>query len=435
MNSGFAVAERTEKVHQRIDILFVSELPLWPRDLGYRVHGLAIARALVQRGVSVGLATMQPTTGRLPVWLANRLVDWPRAEPIDLHRTVEAWRNSGTGTNWLRQRIASHQGVSIHALAGLATLVRRHQVKAVVALGQHGPMLLWGLREAVPDVKRIAYAADDPLLHQLSLWRTLRSRGAGGWLRQLAVAGALDGLFMSGADGAIAVSETDRQWLASAGRVRRAVCIPNGVDLGHFRPDEETQAEPFTAVFWGRLDFAPNADAVRWFVRRIWPGVLREFPGAAFHVIGKGGDRMMRALGAVRGVNHVGEVADVRPWAAQASAVVLPMRCGHGIKNKLLEAAAMGRPILVSPRAAEGLRWDVQRPPFIVCHSRNAWQGALTRIWTEPDEASQLAWRARWWVERHHRWDTAAGQLLELLHDLLEPDRCIVENILHRQAA
>jgi glycosyltransferase involved in cell wall biosynthesis len=92
------------------------------------------------------------------------------------------------------------------------------------------------------------------------------------------------------------VTEQDRwaaRWIAGA---RNVDVIPNGVDVEHFAPRSVAE-QPDTAVFWGRLDFGPNVQALEWLVRQVWPRVRDLRPGAALRIIGfKPGDEGTRRV-------------------------------------------------------------------------------------------------------------------------------------------
>jgi sugar transferase (PEP-CTERM/EpsH1 system associated) len=139
---------------------------------------------------------------------------------------------------------------------------------------------------------------------------------------------------------------------------QRIVAIENGVDSDYFSPAHHL-ASPFShdehaLVFTGTMDYWPNVDAVTWFAREVLPRVRRLDPRVRFHVVGMKPQRAVRALQS-EAVNVTGRVDDVRPYLLHARAVVAPMQVARGIQNKVLEAMAMGRPVIVSPAAASAL--------------------------------------------------------------------------------
>jgi sugar transferase (PEP-CTERM/EpsH1 system associated) len=139
---------------------------------------------------------------------------------------------------------------------------------------------------------------------------------------------------------------------------QRIVAIENGVDSDYFSPAHRL-ASPFShdehaLVFTGTMDYWPNVDAVLWFAREVLPRVRRLDPRVRFHVVGMKPQRAVRALQS-DAVNVTGRVDDVRPYLLHARAVVAPLQIARGIQNKVLEAMAMGRPVVVTPAAASAL--------------------------------------------------------------------------------
>ncbi|MGK5023174.1 TIGR03087 family PEP-CTERM/XrtA system glycosyltransferase [Janthinobacterium sp. RB2R34] len=133
----------------------------------------------------------------------------------------------------------------------------------------------------------------------------------------------------------------------------------NGVDTGYFAP-ERCAASPYppgsqVLVFTGAMDYWPNIDAVQWFVRHVWPALRRQFPQLLFYIVGSRPAPRVQSLAKVAGVTVTGAVDDIRPWLAGATLAVAPLRIARGVQNKVLEAMAMGKIVLASPQALEGI--------------------------------------------------------------------------------
>ena len=141
-------------------------------------------------------------------------------------------------------------------------------------------------------------------------------------------------------------------FLASAPECRgRVSTMNNGVDAAYFAPDAQ-RASPFqpgetAIVFTGAMDYWPNVDAVTWFAKEALPALRSRHPGLRFHIVGRGPTAAVQAL-AGPGVNVTGTVPDVRPYLQHAAVVVAPLRLARGIQNKVLEAMAMGRPVVAA---------------------------------------------------------------------------------------
>ena len=141
----------------------------------------------------------------------------------------------------------------------------------------------------------------------------------------------------------------------AAGRVG---WLDNGVDLGHFAPAGYERPFPPgpTIVFTGTMDYWPNVDAMTWFAADVLPRLRASRPGLRLCIVGANPAPEMRRLARDPAVIVTGRVADVRPYLAHADVVVAPLRSARGIQNKVLEAMAMGRPVVATPQAFAGLR-------------------------------------------------------------------------------
>jgi glycosyltransferase involved in cell wall biosynthesis len=201
------------------------------------------------------------------------------------------------------------------------------------------------------------------------------------------------------------------RWIAG---VRNVDVLPNGVDSEHFRPAGAPPL-PNTAAFWGRLDFGPNVQALEWFCGRVWPLVLREVPDARFTIIGFNPGAEIERLSAQPGIELKPNLRDLRRAACEHSAAVLPFVSGAGIKNKLLEAAAMGLPIVCTSTATLGLKGSL---PAAIASAPQDFAAALVQTWRDPNRAARGA-AAREWVVDHHTWESTAQRAI----DGLRPER------------
>ena len=138
----------------------------------------------------------------------------------------------------------------------------------------------------------------------------------------------------------------------SAGRI---VALPNGIDAAFFDParDYENPYPPQVRAvcYTGAMDYWPNIDAVRWFAEQVMP----HLPGAEFWIVGASPAPRVRRLARLPGVRVTGRVPDVRPYLRHAACVAAPLQIARGVQNKVLEAMAMGRPVVLTPQAGEGL--------------------------------------------------------------------------------
>jgi sugar transferase (PEP-CTERM/EpsH1 system associated) len=181
--------------------------------------------------------------------------------------------------------------------------------------------------------------------------------------------------------------------------------IPNGVDYAYFDPEVHHDT-PFATgrlnfVFTGTMDYPPNIDAVRWFVSEIFPIIRRIATDAQFHIVGSSPAPQVRELAAVDGVSVTGWVPDVRPYVAHATASVAPMRIARGIQNKVLEAMAMARPVVVTKDALEGIEAEPGRELLL---AEGAEAFAASCLFAAQPEGQMIGQAARRRVERDYAW-------------------------------
>lgn len=166
------------------------------------------------------------------------------------------------------------------------------------------------------------------------------------------------------ADRTLLVSEAEAALFRSRLRDPRGARIDalrNGIDTARFdpeaivpHPDLVAQPGPHL-VFTGQMDYAPNVAAALRIAERLLPAIRKVHPEAMFHLVGRAPAPQLRRLDGGGGVRVWGEVPDVRPFLAAADLVLAPLEIARGIQNKVLEAMAMARPVVLSPEAATGI--------------------------------------------------------------------------------
>jgi sugar transferase (PEP-CTERM/EpsH1 system associated) len=189
--------------------------------------------------------------------------------------------------------------------------------------------------------------------------------------------------------------------------------LRNGVDLEYFRPSK-VEPEPAHLVFTGVMNYYPNADGCIWFVREILPRVRSEFPGARFTIVGAHPTAEIKALASTSGVLVTGFVDDTREWLAKAAVSVAPLRIARGIQNKVLEAMAMGLPIVGTTSATQGVEARHERE-YLVADDAAQFAEAVCRLLRDPSRARELGRGARAFVEAHYDWEVVFRHLDEIL--------------------
>lgn len=193
--------------------------------------------------------------------------------------------------------------------------------------------------------------------------------------------------------------------------------FPNGVDLDYFAPAGEPYDDN-AICFVGRMDYFPNQQAVTDFCNEVLPKVRKARPEAAFTIIGAEPPPAVRALARRPGVSVTGTVADVRAFVRRSAVSVAPLRIARGVQNKILEAMAMGVPVVASPETANGINATAGEH-LIVAADAEAMAAAVIRLLADKEARARLARAARAHVEQAYSWDGAMQKLDTLLAPLI----------------
>jgi glycosyltransferase involved in cell wall biosynthesis len=153
----------------------------------------------------------------------------------------------------------------------------------------------------------------------------------------------------------VTVSPADEAWVRAHYRPRRLITVPLPVDRSYFAPMPGIRVRPERIVFTGMMAHPPNVDAAGFFAREVLPRVQMKRPEAEFWIVGRDATSSVASLAMLPGVVVTGFVPDIRPYIAQASVVVVPLRFGSGMRNKILEAWAMEKCVVSTRVGAEGL--------------------------------------------------------------------------------
>jgi glycosyltransferase involved in cell wall biosynthesis len=141
---------------------------------------------------------------------------------------------------------------------------------------------------------------------------------------------------------------------------------------------------------------------------------VAQYPQAQFAIVGRAPTAEVRALDGANGTRVTGEVADVRPWLASADLVVAPLLIARGVQNKVLEAMAMARPVLLTPAAATGIggRDGVH---FAIADGGGALAARALALLGNRGEAAAMGAAAREFVLAEAGWDRVLAQLPKLI--------------------
>lgn len=184
-----------------------------------------------------------------------------------------------------------------------------------------------------------------------------------------------------------------------------AMC--NGVDADYFSPQHRLpspfQADELPLVFTGAMDYWPNIDAVNWFATEMLPRLLQDWPRARFYIVGRSPTPAVQALTGTH-VVVTGTVPDVRPYLQHAAVVVAPLRLARGVQNKILEAMAMGMPVVASQECSTAIDATPERD-FLTAATAAEFVAQINAMLSARLRAQDIGAAARRQVVARYSWD------------------------------
>ncbi|MFA5988684.1 MAG: TIGR03087 family PEP-CTERM/XrtA system glycosyltransferase [Sphingomonas sp.] len=388
------------------DILFLAHRLPFPPDRGDKIRSFNMLKALANHA-PVHLAAFfdDPRDARHREALA----------PYTSSRSI-IWRGKSSKLA-AAQALLSARPVSLAAFdnaemrAAVARILAEHPVETIVVYSsQMAQYLPAGAgRRVIMDfvdvdsAKFAAYAEN--------------ARGPTRWMMQREARLLLehDLTVAARADASLFVSEEEAALFRAKSGAGRIFAIENGIDTVFFDPEAvfAVVEEPGPLiVFTGQMDYRPNIEAVVWFTDEVLPQVRHCFPKARFAIVGRNPAGQVQALAQRAGVVVTGEVADVRGWLAAAALVVAPLRLARGVQNKVLEAMAMARPVVVSSAAAQGIDHG---GAICVGDSAAEMAAAARALIDDPAGGAMLGKAARAQVVARYGWTARLAPLDDLL--------------------
>ncbi|MFW8590373.1 TIGR03087 family PEP-CTERM/XrtA system glycosyltransferase [Glaciecola sp. 2405UD65-10] len=253
-------------------------------------------------------------------------------------------------------------------------------------------------------------------------WRqyALNKQGLGRWFynREARCLENFEAQVFEAADNSVFVSSQEADFFNELMQKRKldthlkpAQAINNGVDADYFNPEAKistvSELGQQAIVFTGAMDYWPNVAAVMWFVKHVWPQVSTSYPNAQFVVVGSNPTDEISQLSKQQNISVTGRVEDVRPYILQANVVIAPLQIARGIQNKVLEGMAMGKEIVLTKLAGEGICVSSMQG-YHICETSNETVVTINKLLASlPAEIASN----RQFVKDNFDWDTELQKL------------------------
>ena len=194
--------------------------------------------------------------------------------------------------------------------------------------------------------------------------------------------------------------------------------MPNGVDTDDFRPPNTAERKN-RIIFCGAMDVLMNIDAVEWFTRQVFPKVREAVHDAEFWIVGRNPVPGVKTLDSLPGVRVTGRVEDVRPYYAEAKVTVVPFRYGGGTKLKVLEAMALGVPVVATSLGCQGIE-VVPGKHLFKEENEEAFAQRVVNLLKDERLRHQMAKEARRLVEERYSWHAIVGDAIKRMERMVK---------------
>lgn len=392
-------------------ILFLAHRVPFPPDRGDRIRSHHLLAALARLGpVHVGCFANEDGGGEdaLDALAASSCIV-PRAKPLPL---------AGVEAMLTGKPVSLTAFHSRKLAAWVRETIAREGIEAIVVfsgqMGQYVPADFTG---------RVAIDLCDV---DSAKFESYAAAGERVWLnaREARLLAAEEERLGRRADATILISEAEaalyRSRLTSPDAAHVQV-IGNGIDAAFFDPAASAPHPALASgagphfTFTGQMDYRPNEQAALWVIEALMPHLRAKHPNATFHVVGRNPTRALMAHHGTPGVHVWGAVPDVRPFIAAADAVLAPLLIARGVQNKVLEAMAMAKPVVLTPDAATGIAAEDGAHWLLSPPAPEAMAARIAGLLEDPEALVRIGAAARRFVLEHHGWEAMMAPLAGLI--------------------
>ncbi len=218
-------------------------------------------------------------------------------------------------------------------------------------------------------------------------------------------------------------SVEDKMYLEKLHKTDNVDILLNGVDLETFDIDiggGHDYSKSETVLFTGNMDYAPNVDAVHYFVKELWPEIASKNMQVKFVIAGQRPVDSVKSLASSR-VIVTGFVPNIREMYEQASVVVAPLRFGAGTQNKVLEAMAMGVPAVCTHIGFAGLQIKSGQG-VVLAKQKDDFIAVVNQLLSSEDERKEIGEKGLDIARSRFSWDSIAKTLNSYLTEVCEEE-------------
>lgn len=217
------------------------------------------------------------------------------------------------------------------------------------------------------------------------------------------------------ADAIVPITEIDRHQIGALAKGKPLFTCLTGVDLDKYRP-AGTPAEPSTLFHFASMDWMPNVEAVEWLLREVWPLVSAGNSQVKLVLAGRGMPAVFKQARLDR-VVVTEQVTDARQFYHDHDIMLVPLWSGSGLRIKLVEGLAYGKPIVTTSIGAEGIPYTPGKE-LLVADDAQSFAAAILELVNDAPRKAALTKEARHLAEACFDYKQLAARLIGFYNSL-----------------
>lgn len=192
----------------------------------------------------------------------------------------------------------------------------------------------------------------------------------------------------------VPITERDAHIFDFLGNQAPYYVAPVGINPSEFDISPTIAPKSRSLFFIGSLDWMPNREGLIWFINRVWGRVLETCPDAEFHIAGRNAPKDFIHQINRKNITFHGQVDDAKIFASNHNIMVVPLLTGSGMRVKIIEGMALGKPIVATMVAAEGIQVENHQDIILALDEREFAEGVI-QLLTSPIDCSRIGQNAR----------------------------------------
>jgi glycosyltransferase involved in cell wall biosynthesis len=216
----------------------------------------------------------------------------------------------------------------------------------------------------------------------------------------------------------ISVCEEDKKLTLSINKKLKIDVIENGVDCSYYSPMRNIVIDRYNILFTGTSAYR-NVYALNYFVKNIFPLILKEIPDAKLIIAGNFSKLAQKKFERIKNIYFTGQVDDIRPYFNNSDVYIAPFKETHGSKLKIAEAMAMAIPIVSTPEGIRGFKLE-NKKNVLIAKNEQEFASFVIGLLRDKSYGKEIGEAARQFVLSYLDWNQLGYRLREIIENTFE---------------